>query len=237
MVFCRDFTAAYNFEGSLVLSNVFFDLDGTLTDPKEGIIKCFQYSLNKLGLPYSDELEVSECIGPPLRATFRKLLGTNDEFVIEKAVNLYRERFGKYGLFENILYPGILDLLATLHENSLRLYVVTTKPKIFADRIVEHFQLDQWFSDIFGTDLNGRFDDKGEHIEFILNHLKLAQEETVMIGDRRVDILAGKMNHLRTIGVTYGYGSKQEIIDSTPDHICDSPSEIQIIIMNMRQRN
>jgi phosphoglycolate phosphatase len=228
-----DFIASNQFRAIVMLSNVFFDLDGTLTDSKEGIMKCFQYSLNELGRSYVGELKVEDCIGPPLRAAFKKLLASNDELLIEKAVSVYRERYEKLGLFENIVYPGISDLLSTLHKNSLRLYVVTTKPKIWADRIVEHFKLDHWFTSIFGTDLNGRFDSKAEHIEFILSNLKLLPEETIMIGDRRDDILAGKINRLRTVGVTFGYGSKQEIIDSTPDYICDSPLEIQTTIMNI----
>lgn len=217
-----------------MLSNVFFDLDGTLTDPKEGIIRCLQYSLESLGRPYPGELEAKDFIGPPLRSTFEKLLSSNEKPLVEKAVSLYRERFSEVGLFENIVYPGIADLLSTLHENSFRLYIVTTKPKIYADRIVKHFLLEQWFSDIFGTELDGRFDNKAELIEFILSQMKLSPEETVMVGDRREDIVAGKANLIRTLGVTYGYGDKQEISDSAPDYVCDNPSEIQRTLISIR---
>ncbi|MDD5287853.1 MAG: HAD hydrolase-like protein [Dehalococcoidales bacterium] len=216
-----------------MLSNVFFDLDGTLTDSKEGIWKCIQYSLNELGRPYSGELETNDFIGPSLRSTFKKLLCSNEDILIEKALALYRERFSKVGLFENMVYPGITDLLTTLSENSFNLYVVTTKPKMYADRIIKHFQLSQWFSDIFGTELDGRFDNKAELIEFVLKHLNLAVEKTVMIGDRREDITAGKANRIKTIGVTYGYGSQREINDATPDYICSRPSEIQTTLMGI----
>ncbi|MFC1977580.1 HAD hydrolase-like protein [Chloroflexota bacterium] len=212
--------------------NIFFDLDGTLTDSKEGITKCIQYSLTELGRPYPSELEVNDFIGPPLRSTFKKLLGSSEELLIEQAVSLYRERFSKVGLFENTVYPGIVEVLSTLHENSFKLYVVTTKPKLYADRIIKHFLLAQWFSDIFGTELDGRFDNKAKLIEFIVNHLKLTPEETIIVGDRREDIVAGKANRIGTVGVTYGYGSKQEIINAAPDYICGSPSEIQVTIMN-----
>ena len=216
-----------------MLSNVFFDLDGTLLDPKEGITKCLQYSLKRLGRPYPSELEAKDFIGPPLRSTFEKLLCSNDKRLIEKAMSLYRERFSEVGILENMVYPRIADLLATLHENSFRLYVVTTKPTVYADRIVKHFLPAHWFSDVFGAELNGRFDNKAELIEFILSHLKLVPEETIIVGDRRGDITAGQLNQIRTIGVTYGYGSKQEIINSAPDYVCDSPSEIQMTIMSI----
>ncbi|MBI2850497.1 MAG: HAD hydrolase-like protein [Chloroflexi bacterium] len=217
-----------------MLSNVFFDLDGTLTDPEEGIAKCLRYSLERLGRLYPGELEAKDFIGPPLRSTFEKLLCSDEKPLIEKAVSLYRERFSTVGLFENAVYPGIEDLLSTLYKNSFRLYIVTTKPKIYADRIIEYFRLARWFSDIFGTELDGRFDNKAELIEFILAHLKLAPEETVMVGDRREDIVAGKANRIKTVGVTYGFGSEQEIIDSTPDYVCSSPPEIRETIMSIR---
>jgi phosphoglycolate phosphatase len=217
-----------------MLSNIFFDLDGTLTDSKEGIIKCIDYALEKLGYPVPKGFNINDCLGPPLRVSFRRLLNSNDEVLIERAVATYRERFSTIGLFENKVYPGIPELLSALHEKSLKLYVVTTKPKVFAGRIMEHFQLAHRFDAIYGTELNGRFDNKADLIEFILQNRKLRAEETVMIGDKREDIVAGKANLTRTIGVTYGYGSLQEITEAAPDGICGSPSEIQKLIMGMR---
>jgi phosphoglycolate phosphatase len=217
-----------------MLTNIFFDLDGTLTDSKEGIVKCFHYSMNKLGRSLTDVPEVNDFIGPSLRVTFRKLLGSDDERLIEKAVAIYRERFSTVGLFENKVYPGIPEVLSALHKNSLKLYVATSKMKLYADRILEHFQLAPWFSGVFGSELEGRFDDKAELIEFIMSGLKLAAGETIMVGDRREDITAGKANRIRTIGVTYGYGSQMEIIDAAPDFTCGSPSEIQSTIMSLR---
>jgi phosphoglycolate phosphatase len=217
-----------------MLSNIFFDLDGTLTDSKEGIIKCIDYALEKLGYPVPKGFNINDCLGPPLRVSFRRLLNSNDEVLIERAVATYRERFSTIGLFENKVYPGIPELLSALHEKSLKLYVVTTKPKVFAGRIMEHFQLAHRFDAIYGTELNGRFDNKADLIEFILQNRKLRAEETVMVGDKREDIVAGKANRTKTIGVTYGYGSLQEITEAAPDGICGSPSEIQKLIMGMR---
>ena len=216
-----------------MLSNIFFDLDGTITDSKEGIVKCMHYALDKLNCPCPAEFEEDRFIGPPLRVTFKKFFNTDDEILIEKAVAIYRERFSTVGLFENKIYPGIPEMLYVLHQNSRRLYVVTSKMKLYADRIIDHFQLSPFFSDIYGTELNGRFDNKTDLVEFILSNRNLTAEETVMIGDKKEDIIAGKTNRIKTMGVTYGYGSQQEIMDAAPDYICGSPSEIQKTIMRI----
>ena len=216
-----------------MLTNIFFDLDGTLTDSKEGIVKCMHYALDKLNCPCPAEFEDDRFIGPPLRVTFKKFFNTDDEILIEKAVSLYRERFSTIGLFENKVYPGIPEMLSSLHKKSFKLYVVTSKAKIYADRIIGHFQLSTWFNDVYGSDLGGRFDNKADLITFILNNRKLRVEETVMIGDKKEDIMAGKANRTRTIGVTYGYGTKGEIKDSAPDYICNSPQEIQTLLIEL----
>jgi phosphoglycolate phosphatase len=214
-----------------MLSNVFFDLDGTLTDPQKGITRCIRYALDKLDRPLSHESDLTRFIGPPLRLTFAKLLASDDEDLIEKAVGYYRERFSETGLFENHIYPGISGLLAFLHRKSFKLYVVTSKPEIFAKRIVRHFSLNQYFRAVFGPSLDGRFDNKGELIGFILQELSLMPEETMMIGDRREDIVAGKLNATRTIGVTCGYGREEEITTAAPDFVCRHPSDIRQVIM------
>ncbi|MFY9814702.1 MAG: HAD hydrolase-like protein [Dehalococcoidales bacterium] len=214
-----------------MLSNIFFDLDGTLTDSKEGIVNCIYYALEKLGYPVPEAFNVNDCLGPPLRLSFRRLLKTNDEALIERAVEIYRERFSTIGLFENRVYPGIPELLSALRENDFKLYVVTTKPRVFAERIIEHFQLAQRFVAIYGTELNGQFDNKADLIEFILKARQLRAEETVMVGDKREDITAGQANRTGTIGVTYGYGTRREITEAAPDDICGSPEEIGQIIM------
>ena len=216
-----------------MLANIFFDLDGTLTDSKEGIVNCIYYALEKLGYPVPEGFNVNDCLGPPLRISFRRLLNSNDEALIERAVAIYRERFSTIGLFENKVYPGITELLSALHKKSLKLYVVTTKPRVFAERILEHFQLTHRFEAIYGTELNGQFDNKADLIEFILKTRQLKAEETVMVGDKREDIAAGKANRAGTIGVTYGYGSLQEITEAAPDYVCENPAEIEKIVTGM----
>ena len=137
---------------------IFFDLDGTLTDPKPGITRSIQYALQKLDhhtIPTEDEL--TWCIGPPLRASFAKILGADDH--ADRAVSLYRERFSDIGLYENGVYDGISEVLATLSQSGQRLFVATSKPHVFAERIVEHFGLRHHFEHVFGSELDGTLTD------------------------------------------------------------------------------
>ena len=209
-----------------MIKNIFFDLDGTLTDPADGITNCINYSLQKLGEPTRPKTDLFKCIGPPLRQSYTSILATNNESLIEKAVALYRERFSTIGLYENELYDGISDLLADLKSDSLKLFVVTSKPTVYSKKIIEHFGLRQYFDDVLGPKLDGRFDNKTKLIEHILKEHVLIPSETIMIGDRKDDIIAGKSNGIGTIGVTYGYGSVEELLGCSPDHLCDSPAQI-----------
>jgi len=209
-----------------MIKNIFFDLDGTLTDPMDGITNCINYSLEKLEQPARPKEDLIQFIGPPLRQTYASLLATNNESLIEKAVALYRERFSTIGLYENTLYDGITKLLDELKADSLKLFVVTSKPTIYSEKIIAHFGLDACFDEVYGSELGGRFDDKTELIEHVLRVHDLSPSETVMIGDREIDIIAGKSNGTKTIGVTYGYGSVEELLGCSPDHLCDSPAHI-----------
>ena len=206
---------------------LFFDLDGTLTDPREGITRCIQYGLERIGRPFPPQEELVKYIGPPLRWTFPDLLGTDDAPLVDAAIRHYRRRYADVGLFENELYGGIPELLSDLHDDGFALYVVTSKPTIYAARIVSHFGLDPYFVATFGPELNGRFDDKTELVAHILSERKLDPARTLMIGDRASDIAAGKANGTRTLAVTYGFGSSEELTAGGPDAICHHPFEIR----------
>ena len=132
---------------------IFFDLDGTLTDPKPGITGSIQYALRKLDRPVPSQDELTWCIGPPLRASFAMLLGGED--LADRAVEFYRERFGDVGLFENSVYPDIEQVLAALRETPRRMFVATSKPHVFATRIIAHFGLSGYFDHVFGSELDG----------------------------------------------------------------------------------
>ncbi|MBV9928899.1 MAG: HAD hydrolase-like protein [Acidobacteria bacterium] len=215
------------------IRNVLFDLDGTLTDPAAGIVRCIQYSLETLGLRCPDAVELESYIGPPLRRTFGTLCQTSDVAYIERAVSLYRERFSTVGLFENAVYAGVPQMLADLRAASYRLFVATSKPKVYAERILRHFSLEGYFVEVCGSELDGRFEDKAELLLNLLERHGLAPRQTVMVGDRKEDVLAARRNALPSLGITYGYGSEEELLGAGADHLCRNPPEVVSQIIRM----
>jgi phosphoglycolate phosphatase len=215
---------------------LFFDLDGTLSDPSEGITRSIQHALECLGRPYPGKDELKHYIGPPLRWTFPRLLGTDDRDLIEAAIAYYRERYETVGLFENEVYPGIPELLARLQGEGFPLYVVTSKPTVYTDRILRRFGLDRFFLAVYGPELDGRFDEKRELVGFILRERALDPRRTIMIGDRARDVESGKAHGALTLGVTYGFGSGEEIAAAGPDAICRNPGEIYPAILHLSRR-
>ncbi len=171
---------------------LFFDLDGTLTDPAPGIGACLLHAARALGHTSLAATDLRRYIGPPLRECFAHLLGTSDPVLIEQAVVLYRERFGSVGLFENSLYPGIGPALARLRQAGHALRIVTSKPAIYADRIVDHFGLREYFSGVYGAELSGALGTKSELIAHALANERICAAEASMIGDRDHDILGAR---------------------------------------------
>ena len=192
-------------------SNLLFDLDGTLTDPKVGITESIRYALAKMERPYPPDASLDWCIGPPLQETFATLLQTNNPQLPIEALRLFRERFGTVGLFENTPYPAIPHVLQNLQAAGLRLFIATSKPAVFAQRIVEHFDLAHYFLVVYGSELDGRLTHKNELIHHVLQQEALDPAQTLMVGDREHDILGAKANHVAAAGVTWGYGSAQEL--------------------------
>jgi len=208
-----------------MMDAIFFDLDGTLTDPKPGITRSIRYALQKLDHPaIPSEDELTWCIGPPLRASFVRLLGA--ETSADRAVSLYRERFSDVGLFENAIYDGIDDVLTALGNSGHRLFVATSKPHVFADRIIDHFGLRHHFERVFGSELDGTRVDKGDLLEYALNEAAVDPSRTLMIGDRSHDMVGARNNGMGAIGVLYGYGSKDELIGAGASHVCATPAAI-----------
>jgi phosphoglycolate phosphatase len=204
---------------------IFFDLDGTLTGPKPGITRSIQYALQKLDhptLPTEDEL--TWCIGPPLRASFVRLLGA--ETSADLAVSYYRERFSDVGLYENGVYDGIGDVLTSLCASGHRLFVATSKPHVFAERIIDHFGLRGHFERVFGSELDGTRVDKSHLLEYALKEASVDPARTLMIGDRSHDMIGAKNNGMKGIGVLYGYGSRDELLQAGAHHVCRTPGAI-----------
>jgi phosphoglycolate phosphatase len=203
---------------------IFFDLDGTLTDPKPGITRSIQYALDKLGQPtIPAEDELTWCIGPPLRASFVKLLG---EGSADLAVAHYRERFSDIGLYENAVYAGVEDVLTALRQSGHRLFVATSKAHVYATRIIDHFDLRQYFERVFGSELDGTRADKSDLLAYALKTTSVDSSRATMIGDRSHDMIGARNNGIRGIGVLYGYGSEQELTAAGAACLCATPKAV-----------
>jgi phosphoglycolate phosphatase len=208
-----------------------FDLDGTLIDPRPGITRSVQYALQKLGrVDVPDEADLLWTIGPPLRENLASLLGTNDKALIEQGATYYRERFGEVGLFENKIYPGVNDLLARLKKEGFLVYLATSKPHSYAVRILEYYHLTPYFDNVYGSELDGTLSDKGQLLTHLLSTEGKKMGKPLMIGDRLHDIRAAKQNHLAAAGVTYGYGSLEELINAGADYIMHKPEDLHELI-------
>ena len=192
------------------IKNVLFDLDGTLTDPAEGITNALMHAQRRLGRAVSPREQLFVFIGPPLIEMFMSEWGlTRAE--ADQALVYYREHFSTKGLFENVPYPGIGDCLADLRAAGLRLFVATSKPEPLSLRILEHFELLQYFEAVAGSTLDEQRTKKGEVIAYALDTYHLDPAETVMVGDRKHDVEGARENGLPCIGVLYGYGSRAEL--------------------------
>jgi len=212
-------------------TNILFDLDGTLTDPKVGITKSVAYALQSFGIEVEDLDSLVKFIGPPLRVSFKEYYGFSENDCI-KAVEKYREYFREKGLFENNVYPGIEDLLRNLKQSGRRLFVATSKPTVFAVKILEHFNLIQYFDYVSGSELDGSRDSKGEVIEFALQKNDLTNQiNVVMVGDREHDVIGAKENNIDVIGVLYGYGNRTELEKAGATYIVESIEELSKLLM------
>lgn len=214
------------------MKSVFFDLDGTLIESHEGITKSIKYALEKLGHPSPPLAQLRTTIGRPLWEIFPQLLGTEERGQIERAVALYRERFESKGIYENTVYPGVLEMLRSLQRIAVICYIVTSKPTRYAECIATHLSLIQHFSKTYGSHPNGRFSQKTDLIRHVLEVKTLDPTETIMVGDRASDIQGALGNGLTAIGVTYGYGTRRELEAAGATWICDSPNAVTDVLIS-----
>ncbi|MEO8751420.1 MAG: HAD hydrolase-like protein [Casimicrobiaceae bacterium] len=201
-----------------------FDLDGTLTDNYPGITRSILYALDRMGVAPPVDGTLLRCVGPPLRESFAWLLDTRDVPQIEQAIAFYRERYADVGWRENVVYDGIDEMLATLAGGPSRLFLCTSKPELFARRIVTLFGLSGYLDGIYGADLEGRLDDKVKLLAHLAATEGVDTERTIMIGDRSHDIRAARMNGTRSVGVLWGYGAPEELAGA--DAIVATPAEL-----------
>lgn len=202
-------------ETNMHQQNILFDLDGTLTDPRLGITRSIQYALAKLGIDEPDLARLEHFIGPPLLQAFMQFYGF-DEAKAWEAVNFYRERFRVTGLYENLVFQGVPELLEALNGQGRTLYVATSKPWEFAREIARHFAFDHHFKVIYGSELDGTRTNKVELIRHLLDEEKLDPAQTLMIGDRKHDLIGARSNAVQAVAVGYGFGSREELMAEEP---------------------
>lgn len=212
------------------------DLDGTLTDSKVGITRSVQYALRRAGIDVAEPETLTGYIGPPLQDSFVALAGFSEAEAIQ-AVASYREYFAETGIFENTVYPGILECLEALQSRGWRLAVATSKPTVFAERIVDHFSLRSHFEAVVGTGLDGSRRHKHQVIAAALRELGVAADEgCIMVGDREHDVMAARAVGLQSVGVTWGYGSVQELSDAGADLLVHAVADLPGAMERLRQR-
>jgi phosphoglycolate phosphatase len=210
---------------------VLFDLDGTLTDPLEGIARSVRYALEQLGRPPLSDAVLRTWIGPSLRGSFAAALD-GDQALAEQAVALYRKRYGPTGIYENQVYAGIPALLASLSAAGSHICLATSKPQIFAQRILEHFGIAGHFMIIGGASLDTSRESKADVIAYVLGELPVdARVGAVMVGDREHDVFGARQNELPTIGVTYGYGSREELVAAGAVAIADNVAALHDLLL------
>ena len=215
----------------MVYKYVLFDLDGTLTDPYEGISKSVKYALESFGIEENDEEILKKFIGPPLKESFMKFYGFDEDKAFE-AVKKYRERYITTGVYENAMIDGVKDTLAILKEKGIRIYLATSKPQPLAEVILKHFGITEYFDFIGGADFNYSRDEKWQVIEYVFESAGIKdRENAIMIGDRMHDIIGAKKTGIKSLCVLCGYGSREEFIEYGADYIAENISDILNFIL------
>lgn len=202
---------------------IFFDLDGTIIDSFPGISRSIKHVFQtlKIAAPADDELR--EFIGPPLRKSFARYFARDED--IENAVSIYREFYGREGVLDVNLYPGIRELLETLSQ-SCDLFLCTSKPAVYATKIIFHLNMQTLFKQAYAPELSGLYDCKEDLLAFAVHQENVLPQHSMIIGDRASDIIAGRSSGLSTVGVEYGFGSRDELSEAGADQLFSSVSEL-----------
>ena len=216
-----------------MIKYVLFDLDGTLTDPGEGITNSIVYALDKFGISVSDKKDLYKFIGPPLYDSFVKYYGFSHENA-NLAITYYREYFAPKGLYENTVYKGIEDMLGFLADKGVKLIVATSKPEKYAREILAHFALDRYFDDIIGATMDEKRNTKDAVIAYAIEKCKIVPQNAIMVGDRLHDVLGAKANGMRSIGVLYGFGSYKELSDAGADMIVKDVEQLKKTLSELK---
>ena len=212
------------FMGENDMKTILFDLDGTLTDSKEGILKSIQYALSCYGIE-EDENNLKMFLGPPAHLAFQEFYGFSEEKAFE-ITNVFRKRYSEKGIYENSIYDGMKGLLERLSSSGVKLCVATSKPQIYTDKILESFEIRKYFDIVVGSDLEGEFCDKSDIIARVIELGGYDKSGCIMVGDRKYDIIGAKKNGIKSMAVLYGYGNKEEFVLSGADFIAEKVENI-----------
>lgn len=217
----------------IIKKYILFDLDGTVTDPMIGITKSVRYALNKFGIEVENLNTLCKFIGPPLKDSFMNFYNFTEEDAL-KAIAYYREYFSTNGLYENTVYENFEDMLIALKNDGKSLIIATSKPTVFAEKILEHFNLKKYFDFISGSNLDNTRTKKADVISYALEQQMInTMSEIIMIGDREHDIIGAKALNIESIGVLHGYGSYEELSSSGADYIVKDVSELKSLLLTL----
>lgn len=205
---------------------VFFDLDGTLIDPFEGITGCYRHALTVLGRTPPPAADLAPCIGPPLRNNLERLLCTTSRATIEEGIRAFRAHYAAWGWSRNVVYPGIPAMLSALRAAGTRVFIATAKPEPFASQVATHHGLLAWVEAVYGPPLDGSQDDKARLLARALGEQGIDPAEAVLVGDRRHDVRAARENGVRALQVTWGYAIPGEVEQARATWVCDRPDEV-----------
>jgi phosphoglycolate phosphatase len=196
------------------IQHIMFDFDGTLADTSKGIIRSMHYAYDKLHLQHETDAKIQSVIGPPLQEMFSILLHTEDKEYIKEAVTYFRERYAKQGVKELCLYPQVKATLRSLQEKGFKLYIVTSKPEKFVHEICEEQKIKEYFTAITGVSTETQSLSKAERMRELMETYGITKENGIMVGDRPEDAGASHYNSVICIGVTYGFGKREELKDA-----------------------
>lgn len=209
---------------------ILFDLDGTLTDSAEGITKSLAHALKHFQIEVEDLSELRHFIGPTLEESFGNHYNFSKED-IEVATEIFRQRFASVGKFENRLYEGVKGMLKELKARGRRLYVATSKPTIYAQEILDYFQIAHYFEGIIGSEISGERSEKGEVIAYALKHFPIDKDQAIMVGDRKYDVCGARDHGLNTVGVLYGFGDRLELESHGAMHLVESVGQLESFLL------
>lgn len=208
------------------MPTLLFDLDGTLSDPREGILRCIRHAFAEIGAPVPAEQAMEQCIGPPLRDGLRCLLDSDE--LADRALVAFRHEYGRAGLLENRVYPGLSNALHELREAGAAMFVATSKPQQFAEQTIEHFGWRALFRKVYGCGFDGTLAEKSDLLRHLIASEALDPADTIMIGDRKYDIVAARENGIRSMAVLWGFGSAEELRDA--DAFCATPANLVTVV-------